>query len=70
MTMEWIPYPENKPKTQKDCLVMCDKWGGYYKAIYFSNYDIFTLSDPSTIGYPCLHVTHYIEIPELPKSLK
>lgn len=67
--MNWLKYPENKPKDGSSCWVINNRWGSdRFEAIYMSFKEVFWLYDPNKRDHPCLDVTHFIEIPEPPKD--
>lgn len=66
--MQWKKYPEEKPDINVTCYVT-NKKRGYYAWLGFYNqsYDYFASTDPRYEGFP-IEVTHFIELPELPKD--
>lgn len=64
--MEWNRYPEKKPDTNMVCYVCNERWGGCFIATYMRNYDVFIQSEDNIRAHPCLHITHWVQLPQRP----
>lgn len=67
--MEWIELKDKKP--DKDIVALVCNEKGYMwraEAIYDAYYDIWKLSDPNYRESLTLDITHYIEIPPIPRG--
>ena len=68
--MTWISVKEKKPEHDICALVCNDNgWMAVKQAIYHADYDVWQLDNPRSADSILLDVTHYIEIPPIPRIL-
>lgn len=66
--MDWISIKESKPKDYTVCLVCNNRYGlTVFWALYIEKPDCFQMVDPERNEHAILDVTHWIEIPKVPK---
>ena len=68
-TNDWTSVKDEKPNNYMSVMVTNSKgWMRMQRATYHKNEDVFVLYNPQSTAIYTLDVTHWFEIPELPKE--
>jgi hypothetical protein len=65
--IEWKSYPENKPTNGSHCVVFNERWRRFDYLSFYSEQDFFLVRENGITGHP-ISITHFIELPELPRG--